>query len=101
MLSKRGRGPEALAALERCHALAPRHAATLYHLGVAYCRADRFEQAIRTLETAAQLLPDNPRVLYYLGIAYDRAGRAGEGALAFRRSSELRAHGEGSGQRLD
>lgn len=68
------RQAEALAAAERCEALAPQDALTLDTLGVAFTRLGHHARALPFYERAAGLEPGNPSFLYNLAAARQFAG---------------------------
>jgi tetratricopeptide (TPR) repeat protein len=67
--------PEALAMLERAHALKPTDGYIADSVGWAYFKLGRYADAARTLESAVELIPGDPTINDHLGDAYWRVGR--------------------------
>ncbi|MGZ5988143.1 MAG: tetratricopeptide repeat protein [Rhizomicrobium sp.] len=67
--------PEALAMLEKAHALKPTDGYIADSVGWAYFKLGRYADAARTLENAVELIPGDPTINDHLGDAYWRVGR--------------------------
>ena len=67
--------PEALAMLEKAHALKPTDGYIADSVGWAYFKLGRYADAARTLESAVELIPGDPTINDHLGDAYWRVGR--------------------------
>ncbi|MBS0471761.1 MAG: tetratricopeptide repeat protein [Proteobacteria bacterium] len=67
--------PEALAMLEKAHALKPTDGYIADSVGWAYYKLGRYEEAARTLQLAVQLVPGDPTINDHYGDALWRIGR--------------------------
>ncbi len=67
--------PEALAMLEKAHALKPTDGYIADSVGWAYYKLGRYADATKALETAVELVPGDPTINDHLGDAYWRVGR--------------------------
>ncbi len=67
--------PEALAMLEKAHALKPTDGYIADSVGWAYYKLGRFAEAAKALEIAVQLVPGDPTINDHLGDAYWHVGR--------------------------
>jgi tetratricopeptide (TPR) repeat protein len=67
--------PEALAMLEKAHALRPTDGYIADSVGWAYFKLGRYPEAAKALETAVELVPGDPTINDHLGDAYWRVGR--------------------------
>ena len=67
--------PQALAMLEKAHALKPTDGYIADSVGWAYYKLGRFADAAKALETAVELVPGDPTINDHLGDAYWRVGR--------------------------
>ena len=89
--------PEALAMLEKAHALKPTDGYIADSVGWAYFKLGRYADAARTLESAVELIPGDPTINDHLGDAYWRVGRKLEArfqwshALTFRPEDDEKA----------
>jgi tetratricopeptide (TPR) repeat protein len=85
-LRVQGRDAEAVTALERGVAQAPKNAELHYALGLALVRFKEPERALGELERAARLAPDNARYAYVRAVALNSVGRRAEALRALQRS---------------
>jgi len=72
-----------IALLEAVVAEVPEATSPYVDLGIAYGRAQRFDDAVSTLETAVAATPDHPVAHNELGIAYRRVGRFAEARASY------------------
>ena len=67
--------PQALAMLEKAHALKPTDGYIADSVGWAYYKLGRYADAAKALQTAVELVPGDPTINDHLGDAYWRTGR--------------------------
>jgi tetratricopeptide (TPR) repeat protein len=81
---------EAVAMLEKAHALRPLDGFIADSVGWAYYRLGRYQDAARTLEDAVQLAPGAPDINDHLGDAYWRIGRKNDARFQWQHALALK-----------
>jgi tetratricopeptide (TPR) repeat protein len=89
LLLERGRAQEAVGALEKAVAMAPRNAFCHLKLGIAYRQLGRLQESEQQLNQATTLEPENATAHYQLGRVYKDQHLPDKAQAEFDRTAEL------------